>query len=65
MKNCHLEIRRTITWMAIQMGIDPLSAMRFVDPDTSAGQIAALQAAWREARAARESGKGERCASLS
>lgn len=64
MKHC-MKVRRAITTMAMQMGIDPLSAMRFVDPDTSAGQIAALQAAWQEVRAARESGKGERCASLS
>lgn len=65
MKNCHMKVRRAITTMAMQMGIDPLSAMRFVHPDTSAGQIAALQAAWQEVRAARESGRGERCASLS
>jgi len=35
--------RRAIVALALQAGIDPLSAMSWIRPDTTAGQILALQ----------------------
>ena len=58
--------RPTVIWMAMQCGIDPLSAMRFLDPEVTGGEIVALVELFKSTTPAREARKErERCASLS
>lgn len=58
--------RGTIVRFALMAGVDPFSAMRFVDADVTAGELHALVLLVNDrAPQLRERKERERCASLS